>query len=157
MNPTQHLWKRLEARIALAIATAKAAGQSAASSANRTQLKNVGAVGPAATITFESGPFVSRTGRVRVSGFGFVIGGTLVATDVVTWTITRDGVGVAEAISMQTAAYTGSPASGLPISLICDSTSVAGSSHTWGIQAAQGAHTIQFASSSVLVEVQELP
>jgi hypothetical protein len=160
MSAVPQFLKRLEARIALALAKANAALSGIVSLSNHTSQTNAGVVGPGLTFIFNSAPFTSRTGKVLVFGTGLItaVGGTLASGDTTTSEIMRDGA----AIPGFPGPYGGGLAgAGLSASAsaggIVDSVAP-GSTHVWGIQSSiGGGHTAGYQIGEALITIVELP
>jgi hypothetical protein len=152
-------FKRIESRIALALARAEAALAGVLSLSNHISQTNGAPIGPAATVNWTSTPFVSRTGQVRIEAMATVtgVGGTGVAGDGIVFTLFRDGitfVGVPVTNNIPPGALAASDAT-----LAWDDTVVAGSSHTWAIRVTDGTggHTITIPTGDALIRLLELP
>jgi hypothetical protein len=162
MSAKLNVAKYLDARIALALAKAEAALAGIVSLQHHIASTNPGVIGPAGTVAFSTPSFTPRTGRVRVTAYACVSGGTGVATDAVSYELLRDGAQLPLAPTLSTSMVANSAtACGI---LVWEDVVTPNTAHTWGISMTNGnAHTIEIPVSGgtggglagVLVE--ELP
>lgn len=165
MSQVPTFTKRLESRIALALAKAAAAAEGIASLSHYSDTTNGAPIGPAGTVAFTSPSFTPVTGKVRIDARGFVSGGTAVAGDTINAVLLRDGVAIAGSPPHTTALCTGGTPTG-SVSLIWDDVVTPNTAHTWAIQVTVtngSGHTIEFPigggseGGAVALLVQELP
>jgi hypothetical protein len=132
MSHVPAFWKRLEARIALALARAEQALIALASVGNVVTFTNGLAIGPSGTVVLNAPSLTTRTGLARITAYATVSGGTAVATDSVTAVLLRDGTQISGAPEVVTALVAGSATAFL--SLEWQDTVLLGSSHIWALQ-----------------------
>ena len=149
--------KRLETRIALALARAEQGviAQSAGANHLETISPNI-VIGPSNSIAFQSTGFTSRTGHVHVTcNVSFEQGGgTLAVGDTVLVQIVRDG-----AVLLGTPIYqtvTGSATGLFNVSNAVDDTVTAGSTHFWAaFLQCNNAHTIALGPKRGILHIQD--
>lgn len=117
---------------------------------------NAAPIGPAATVEWDSSPFVSRTGRVLITGTISVSPGTLADGDPVLAQIFRDGTTAVSGTSEVAAGTAGASVKAFAVCTFTD-TVTPGSSHTWGIRASIGnAHTGQIVIGDATIVVTDI-
>ena len=149
--------KRLETRIALALARAERGviAQSAGSNHLETISPNV-VIGPANGIAFQSTGFTSRTGHVHVTvNVSFEQdGGTLAVGDTVSLQLVRDGAVFLGTPIRQTVA--GSATGQFNVSNAVDDTVAPGSVHFWAASLiCNNVHTIALAPQAGVLHIQD--
>jgi hypothetical protein len=156
MSAVPQFLKRLEARIALALAKVNQALAGVQASANHLALTNGAGLGPAVSLSFAAPAFVPKSGKVRVWVEASVTGTTIVAGDTVSLQLTRDSgpFGMAQVVTALTGA---GPASLYSLSNVFEDTVAAGSSHIWAALVTGNPHTISLAAGNVAIVITELP
>jgi hypothetical protein len=149
--------KRLETRIALALARAQqgVTAQSAGANHLETISPNI-VIGPANGIAFQSTGFTSQTGHVHVTvSVAFEQGGgTLAVGDTVNVQLVRDGAVFLGIPIRQT--VTGSPTGQFSVSNAVDDTVTPGSTHFWAASLiCNNAHSIALAAKAGILHIQE--
>ena len=154
-----NFFKRLEARIALALAKVASALAGLASAENH--LFQFGSVTPAANqLVWSSTGFTPKSGKVRISAQAYLIagGGTLAANDQILFQIFRDGtaaLGVQYSVAVATAAAV-ADGTLLVIADVDDLAVTPNTSHQWDIRVNIGnAHTGIL--NGAQITLQELP
>lgn len=153
--------KRIESRIALAIAEAKRALFGIQTLAHNVSSTNGAPLGPAGTLTWTGpGPFTTISGRVLVQGQLAIAngGGTLVAGDGILAGLTRDGAGIPSATDTCQVAAEGTVAPLATVSAMWIDVVAPGSTHTWAISAIIGsAHTAGVGVAQATLTLIDLP
>jgi hypothetical protein len=126
----------------LSVLGALGSGASGGVVANNLAQTNAAPIAIGALVRWDSSPFVSRTGRVLVTGSMTFSkdGGTLVAGDAVQFAIARDDATVVGGTGRAGAVAIGADV-GASGSLSFIDSVTPGISHTYGIQAATAGHT----------------
>lgn len=160
MSAVPQFLKRVEARIALALAEVRSALAGIASLSNHVQDLLPAPIGPANVVTFTHPGFVPRSGKVRVFAVATIFpnGGTVVAGDPIDMTILRDGVPVPGAADVTSVMAPSGGVLTLALNLVADDSVVPGSTHAYALQAHCGnAHTISLSGNETVLILQELP
>jgi hypothetical protein len=159
MSAMPSFFKRLESRIAIALARAEAAFAGISSLSNSLNQANAAPVGPANAVSWTSSAFIPRTGFVRIGAQMTVTGtgGTAVAGDAITFSIVRDGATVIGApLQLNIAPGTLVTSAG---TLLWEDSVTPGTSHTWAIRATDftGGHTLLLPTGLAMIQLLELP
>jgi hypothetical protein len=153
MSAVPQFLKRLESRIAIALARAELAYKSIVALANNTAFTNGGEIGPGTNLNFTSSTFTSKTGRVLVMAAAGVTGGTT-ATSLESL-LKRDSTTIGATINSNSF-LTGSLA-GMVYNAWID-TVVAGAPHTYTLNiVSSGSSGMNVAATGAAMVIIDLP
>jgi len=161
MDPVPQFLKRLESRVALALARSLEAIRAFIAAANHTDTVLAITTAPAVSSSFSAPAFVSGSGVVRVMAWVTVSagGGTMVAADQLSIFLQRDGVSIPVSNPMGglETVQPGAPTSGLMMSTAADDSSTPGS-HIYSVHVTcSGGHTASLIGGNTEIILQELP
>jgi hypothetical protein len=157
MSAVPQFLKRLESLLALAKARALSAAAAIANLSNHTAQVNGAPLGPGpGPFSFGIAGFTPASGVVRVWVEATVTGTTIVAGDVLTLQITRDGqpFGMPASVTALTGA---APATLYPLSAVFEDTVTPGTAHLWSARVSASAHTFALAIANIGIVITALP
>ena len=155
--------KRLEARIALALAKVVAGETALAAAQNHSDSVLALSTSPATSATFSAPAFTSKSGKVRVLAWACIgaNGGTMAAGDQISISLQRDGTQIPttpDNMNGIAVVPTGAPAAGMQMSLGADDETGTPGSHTYSVHVVgSGGHTISLVGGSTGIILQEIP
>ena len=155
--------KRLEARIALALAKVVAGETALAAAQNHSDSILALSTSPATSAAFSAPAFTSKSGKVRVLSWVTVAanGGTMTAGDQLSIFLERDGTQIPTTptnMNGTTVVPTGGPTAGVQMSLGADDETGTPGSHTYSVHVTgSGGHTIALIGGSTGIILQEIP